>query len=95
MKDTDHRQNARVLLSRDAADPATVHALLAIEARLGEIVEQQKLANVIAAFGAGIDQEGHHLEMGAVDLDEAITHVHRGISRITRPSANDTDSGDQ
>jgi hypothetical protein len=29
---------------------ATAHALLAVEARLGELVEQQRLGNTIAAF---------------------------------------------
>jgi hypothetical protein len=34
------------------ASEATAHALLAIEARLGELVEQQRIATTVAAFNA-------------------------------------------
>lgn len=63
---------------------ATGHALLAIEARLGEVVEQQKLANVIAAFDA-IEGDGHPLEMGSGDVHAAIFYIHAATGDIVNP----------
>jgi len=37
-----------------SASEATAHALLAVEARLGQVVEQQRIANTIAAFQSGV-----------------------------------------
>lgn len=64
---TDHRAIARALAALIAdnvaplpaeaagltvvAQAATAHALLAIEARLGELVEQRRITNIIASLG--------------------------------------------
>lgn len=42
-----------VAASFEITGAASVHALLAVEHRLGEIAAQQKLANTIAAFQSG------------------------------------------
>ncbi|RJO74144.1 hypothetical protein D5S18_18500 [Nocardia panacis] len=62
---TDHRADAvRALRRLPAADvgaetltgasEATAHALLAIEARLGELLAEQRMANTIAAYEARV-----------------------------------------
>jgi len=63
---------------------ATAHTLLALVEHVGELVEQQQLANVIAAF-AGIEAEGHPLEMGCADIHAAIIYLHSHIRDIVNP----------
>lgn len=66
------------------ASAATAHALLAIEARLGELVEQQRIANVIAAFGT----DGEDGLIDPADQADAEIYVRGAIHRIL----NHTDS---
>ncbi|MFR9767091.1 hypothetical protein [Nocardia sp. SC052] len=92
---TDHRIAARKALgyipaayddarSTALASEATAHALLAIEARLGELVEQQKLANTIAAFGT----DGEDGLIDIVDQAAAETYVRARVGRIVNPARN-------
>ncbi|WP_280246534.1 hypothetical protein [Nocardia abscessus] len=65
---------------------ATAHALLAVEARLGQLVEQQRLANVMASQ-APRDESGNP----AVPLldwrldDDAVEYMRAAVSRIVHP----------
>ncbi|MGY2036591.1 hypothetical protein ACW9HF_15015 [Nocardia gipuzkoensis] len=66
------------------AAQANVSALLAIEARLGELVEQQRIAGIIAAFGT----DG---EDGLIDIDDqaaAETYVRARVGRVVNPARN-------
>lgn len=60
---------------------AAVHALLAIEARLGESAEQQRIANIIAALGT----DG---EDGLIDIEDqaaAEVYVREHIGGLVNP----------
>ncbi|MEV6258045.1 hypothetical protein AB0L97_32800 [Nocardia sp. NPDC051911] len=63
------------------ASAATAHALLAIEARLGELVEQQRLANVIAV---GNPYESQLVE--SEDERATVSYVRGRIGDIVNPN---------
>lgn len=63
---------------------ATARALLAVEARLGELVEQLRIANVIAAFGT--DGEDGLIEPG--DQLNASVYVRAHVGDIVDPDPN-------
>ncbi|KZM70777.1 hypothetical protein [Nocardia terpenica] len=42
-----------ILTELEISSAATAHALLALVGKLGELVEQQRAANVLAAIGSG------------------------------------------
>ncbi|WP_406234964.1 hypothetical protein [Nocardia sp. NBC_01009] len=68
------------------ASEATAHALLAVAARLGEVVEQQCLANVIAAIGAV--RSGSTGLVNWDDAKAAETYVRAHIGDIVNPDPN-------
>jgi hypothetical protein len=64
---------------------ANAHALLAITAHLGELVEQRKLTNVLTAVQAGILTEDHWLELGYDDKAAVGEYVRARIGDIVNP----------
>jgi hypothetical protein len=71
-----------------AAVLALVHVSDQIRAQVEvqrQQLEQQKLANVIAAFQAGIDKERHWLEVGYDDKAAAADYVRARIGDIVNP----------
>ncbi|MGW4325415.1 hypothetical protein ACWEKR_05935 [Nocardia sp. NPDC004573] len=54
------------------ASEATAHALLAIEARLGELVEQQRIANALIGVG----------HMGVFNSDAEIRPARNAVRRL-------------
>lgn len=64
----------------ELASAATAYALLAIEARLGELVEQQRIANVLAAFhGRG---SAYYLDDDGIDHDTVVAYLVRQMRSI-------------
>ncbi|MFI6368668.1 hypothetical protein ACIBG0_38800 [Nocardia sp. NPDC050630] len=63
---------------------AVAHALLAVEARLGQLVEQLRVGNVIAAFG-GPDEEPL---IDILDQAPAETYIQAHMRDIVNPEPN-------
>lgn len=81
MSPTDHRAEAldalaliqasdNPLAEMSSASEATAHALLAIEQRLGELLEQQKTANLIAMLATVPSTHGGEIEWP--DIEETV-----------------------
>lgn len=99
---TDHRAVAAALIAITADEAqlaraatrdltlvtsaATAHALLALESRLGELVEQQRISNVIAALAMPL---GQGLITSGADLGAAATYVRAHIGDIVNPDPTD------
>lgn len=98
-QDIDHRETAKTLLSHtDIAEPApdpfttslaiqaaTVHALLAVEQRLAEMVEQQQLANLLTARAEKDESGNRAVPLLDWQLEDAeAQHVIEAITRIVQ-----------
>lgn len=66
------------------ASEATAHALLALVDRVGELVEQQKLANVIAATVKTADTADL---VDFDDYDNAVAYVRDHIGGLVNPES--------
>ncbi|WP_063039669.1 hypothetical protein [Nocardia pseudovaccinii] len=64
---------------------ATANALLAVEGRLGELVEQLRVGNVIAAFGT----DGEDGLLAIDDQASAATYVRAHVGEIVDPNGGE------
>ncbi len=84
----DHRAEALAALRLiAAADNPVAEMSSASEATAHALLAELKLANVIAAFEAGIEAGGHPLEMGSAGIHAAIVYLHSHIGDIVNPES--------